>query len=498
MSQLNLLNRVVVPAVTASKEEFPPSGGGSWGPEASQDAVAANGQMAETTTASPDGGEKIVMVSAGRAYADNAEDALVSVGDAADELDEASNEAYKVEQVMAGLESIYQSLVDRAGAPLSRSEAEATVLAIESYIEGGAKLCPSTESFGGHYASVAATASLEANVRETLERLQAWIVEKWKQFIAFCSEFIDRLTNACAKLEARAKALAVKINAIADGATPRKSTLNIGGLGSRLTRGGVMLPLASVVGRGLFSMACAVQVEATIATVESQAVDAAQKMKSASNEGFAAARDAAVKAYDAAVRLPSFFKQSGDTYQTEVFPGEVFFTATDKNGHWVFETSNTGKTPTQTAIRTPNVTALKQLATGCEGYGNSARAKLVQIGQRVKNDKGQRFLTAVQGPANDLSAENQGHINAFLRDCAEDVRALHSLARDMLTTSANSMLAVVSVAEMAVRQYSEAGVAERVGDAAGRAGTAVKNAVDDAKARVTPGNGAGGEPAAAE
>lgn len=430
--------------------------------ESIEDADASDAQAAvdaapvvdEAVVAAPAGGEKVVEVSEDHAPEESAEDALLAVNDASDAIDGSMRESTELEDAASGLESILLSIQEYPQG-LTPQDAQAVDVNLESIVgdwELGQKLCPSYESFGGTNLRREATASLEANVREVLNSVYKYIADLFTKFANLVVNFYLRLTNVARAVSRRGAQLAARLEGIQVDA-PTKNTVNIGTLAQRLTSNGQMPSLSGATGALMVEIDAALGLENHVQAIESAVGAAAAHLRGLTDETFSSGMEEITTAYLSATKAPAIFAQNGEVLQTRQFPGEIFYVAEQKDGHWRYRVVKTGKEPQGSTIHTPSKADLLKLANVLKVQGVKAARGIEAITERIKADKGQRFLSQVQGPANNLNDENQRAIAKFVQQCAEDVKAIHALGKEMLTNAAKGMLAVVRVGEISADLY---------------------------------------------
>lgn len=423
--------------------------------EGIEDGAAASAPVVdEAAVADPDGGEKIVQVAADHAPEESAEDALLAVHDASGAVDASLRESSELEDAAAGLESILASIAEYPQG-LTPGEAKQVGLAIESIVGDwglSQKICPSIESFGGTHLRREATASLEANAAEVLKSVYEYVVNLFKSFWNVLVTFYQRLTGAAQAASKRGEALAARVATIQVDA-PTKTTVNIGSLAKRLTVNGQMPSLTNALLTVVMQDGVAIELEGHVQEIEQAVAQAVGQLRGLTNETFEAGfKDVATK-YLAATKVPAAFTQNGEAFTTRVFPGEVYYIAEQKDGHWRFRSAKSGKETTSTTINTPSKGDLTSLGNRLKTEGAKAAANIDAIAKRIKADNGQLLLSQIQGPAQNLSDANARAIGKFVQQCAEDVKAIHALAKDMLTDGAKSMLSIVRVGEISCDLY---------------------------------------------
>lgn len=461
---------------------------GGDGDVAARAAVDAAPVVDEAAVANPEGGEKIVEVADDHAPEQNAEDALLAVNDASAAIDSSMRESTELEDAAAGLESILSSIAEYP-LGLSPKDAEFVNVNLESIVGDwglGQKLCPSIESFGGTNLRREATASLEANVREVLKSVYDYVVEMFKKFGELIANFYMQLFNASKAVARRGEALTQRVAGIQVD-TPTKNVVDIGSLAGRLTINGQMPSLTAAMGAVMMEIESALELENHVQAIESAVGSAAAHLRGLKDDTFSAGFEEVSTAYLSATKAPPIFAANGEVLQTRVFPGEISYVAEQKEGHWRFRVVKTGKEPQGSVIHVPSKGDLSKLGDRLKNEGQKAGASIKAISDRIKTDKGQRFLAQIQGPSNNLNDENQRAIAKFVQQCAEDVKAIHALGKEMLTNSAKSMLAIVRVGEISCDLYK-----------APKAEAAPAAAKAEGEAPAAPAAGEGGEaPAAA-
>ena len=159
-----------------------------------------------------------------------AEDTYTAVVDADREVEATSSALEQLQEISAGLETIYSSLRDAVSeGGLQPQTAKWLNIAVEAYagrLSLDQPVVPAMESFGGASSRLNATQISMEGVGDVLKELWAKIVEAAKQLWSQVADFTKKILVASERLAGDAQKLGEKAKAV-KGATARSATIEL-------------------------------------------------------------------------------------------------------------------------------------------------------------------------------------------------------------------------------------------------------------------------------
>lgn len=391
-------------------------------------------------------------------------DDYTEVANSKDECEVVSRETSELASAINGLESIFTA-IEAYPEGMDERASHLANLACEAYVGPwnlGASLVPSTESFSGSHSRKHANSVALENIGETLKQAYAYVKELLAKAIEAIKAFLAKVFDRAEWLIRSSTALKTKAASLTG--SPTEANVQLGHLAGRISiQGKVPANPHDVFAKveGLFSLA--EETDKIVEAMENEAADLFSKV--GADASFI---DNLTAATEQEIKVPAHFKKLEDgSWSTEVFPGEVRYTAKKAEGAANMVLKGFGAVlygrehgkegPASAEQRTLSPAEIVSTAEAAGKFAHSAQ--IARNSLKLNGDQAVKRMIAALGNGNgSVTDASSVAVQRLVRQKAQQIQAARYSCAQMFADAISAAIAAVKIAELSAKQYKGAGV----------------------------------------